>query len=90
MSKPSTLFEKVWAEHVVVEETPETPAILYIDLHIIHEVTTPQAFSVLRDKGLAVRRPDSEFAFHRQCPRGDANSTFTAHAIPASRTGELP
>ena len=58
MSKPSTLFEKVWAEHVVVEETPETPAVLYIDLHIIHEVTTPQAFSVLRDKGLAVRRPD--------------------------------
>lgn len=58
MSKPSTLFEKVWAEHVVVEETPETPAVLYVDLHIIHEVTTPQAFSVLRDQGLAVRRPD--------------------------------
>jgi len=58
VSKASTLFEKVWAEHVVVEETPETPAVLYIDLHIIHEVTTPQAFSVLRDKGLAVRRPD--------------------------------
>ena len=58
MTKPSTLFEKVWADHVVVEETPETPAVLYIDLHIIHEVTTPQAFSVLRDKGLAVRRPD--------------------------------
>ncbi len=58
MTKPSTLFEKVWADHVVVEETPETPAVLYVDLHIIHEVTTPQAFSVLRDKGLAVRRPD--------------------------------
>jgi len=58
VSKPSTLFDKVWAEHVVVEETPETPAVLYIDLHIIHEVTTPQAFSVLRDKGLPVRRPD--------------------------------
>ncbi len=58
MSNPSTLFEKVWADHVVVDETPETPAILYIDLHIIHEVTTPQAFSVLRDNGLVVRRPD--------------------------------
>ena len=58
MSNPSTLFEKVWADHVVVDETPETPAVLYIDLHIIHEVTTPQAFSVLRDSGLAVRRPD--------------------------------
>ena len=54
----TTLFEKVWAEHVVVEETAETPAVLYIDLHIIHEVTTPQAFSVLRDHGLPVRRPD--------------------------------
>ena len=58
MSNPSTLFEKIWADHVVVDETPETPAVLYIDLHIIHEVTTPQAFSVLRDSGLAVRRPD--------------------------------
>ena len=58
MSNASTLFEKVWAEHIVVGETLEIPAVLYIDLHIIHEVTTPQAFSVLRDKGLAVRRPD--------------------------------
>jgi 3-isopropylmalate/(R)-2-methylmalate dehydratase large subunit len=54
----STLFEKVWADHVVVDETPDTPAVLYIDLHIIHEVTTPQAFAVLRESGLAVRRPD--------------------------------
>jgi len=58
LSTPTTLFEKVWDEHVVVPETVDTPAVLYIDLHIIHEVTTPQAFSVLRDKGLAVRRPD--------------------------------
>ena len=58
MSNPTTLFEKVWADHVVVEETADTPAILYIDLHIIHEVTTPQAFSVLRASGLPVRRPD--------------------------------
>lgn len=53
-----TLFDKVWSDHVVVAETPDIPAVLYIDLHIIHEVTTPQAFSVLREKGLAVRRPD--------------------------------
>ena len=58
MSNPRTLFDKVWAEHVVVEETPETPAILYIDLHIVHEVTTPQAFAMLREQGLPVRRPD--------------------------------
>ena len=58
MIEPTTLFEKVWADHVVVEETKHTPAILYVDLHIVHEVTTPQAFSVLREQGLTVRRPD--------------------------------
>jgi 3-isopropylmalate/(R)-2-methylmalate dehydratase large subunit len=58
LSKATTLFEKLWAEHVVVPETADTPAVLYIDLHIIHEVTTPQAFAVLRHNGLTVRRPD--------------------------------
>lgn len=58
MSNPRTLFEKVWADHIVVEETSDTPAVLYIDLHIVHEVTTPQAFSVLRENNLPVRRPD--------------------------------
>ncbi|MGB5246901.1 MAG: 3-isopropylmalate dehydratase large subunit [Woeseia sp.] len=53
-----TLFEKVWSEHLVRPETADTPAILYIDLHLIHEVTTPQAFSLLRARGLGVRRPD--------------------------------
>jgi 3-isopropylmalate/(R)-2-methylmalate dehydratase large subunit len=58
----STLFEKVWTDHVVVPETAETPAVIYIDLHLIHEVTTPQAFSLLRERGLAVRRPDLTLA----------------------------
>jgi len=53
-----TLYEKVWEDHQVVDETPETPAILYIDLHLIHEVTTPQAFALLREQGLSVRRSD--------------------------------
>lgn len=57
-----TLLEKLWSEHVVVPETAETPAILYIDLHIIHEVTTPQAFSLLRDQGIRVRRADLTLA----------------------------
>jgi len=57
-----TLFQKVWDEHEVVAETPEIPAILYIDLHIVHEVTTPQAFSMLREHGLPVRRPDLTLA----------------------------
>ncbi len=61
-SQPRTLFDKVWSDHVVRPETDDTPAILYIDLHLIHEVTTPQAFSLLRDKGLPVRRPDLTLA----------------------------
>jgi len=55
---PQTLFDKVWSEHLVRDESAATPAILYIDLHLIHEVTTPQAFTLLREKGLSVRRPD--------------------------------
>ncbi len=51
-----TLFEKVWNDHVVVSE-PDAPSVLYIDLHLVHEVTSPQAFQGLRDKGLKVRRP---------------------------------
>jgi len=57
-----TMFEKVWAAHEVVAETPDTPAILYIDLHLIHEVTSPQAFALLQAHGLPVRRPDRTLA----------------------------
>lgn len=57
MSRPQTLFEKIWDRHVVVEE-PGSPAVLYIDLHLIHEVTSPQAFAGLRERGSKVRRPD--------------------------------
>lgn len=57
-SSLQTLFDKVWSAHLVTPETADTPAILYIDLHLVHEVTTPQAFSLLREKGLPVRRPD--------------------------------
>jgi len=56
-----TLFEKVWDTHVVAQD-PGAPAILYIDAHLIHEVTSPQAFSMLRERGLQVRRPDKTFA----------------------------
>jgi 3-isopropylmalate/(R)-2-methylmalate dehydratase large subunit len=63
MNTPAqTLFDKVWAAHEVVAETPDTPAVLYVDLHLIHEVTTPQAFSMLRSQGLPVRRPDRTLA----------------------------
>jgi 3-isopropylmalate/(R)-2-methylmalate dehydratase large subunit len=56
-----TLFEKVWDAHVVAQD-PGAPAVLYIDAHLIHEVTSPQAFGMLRERGLKVRRPDRTFA----------------------------
>jgi 3-isopropylmalate/(R)-2-methylmalate dehydratase large subunit len=52
-----TLSQKVWDSHVVREE-PGAPSLIYIDLHLVHEVTSPQAFQGLRDRGLKVRRPD--------------------------------
>lgn len=54
---PKTLFQKIWQRHVVAQE-PGAPAVLYIDLHLVHEVTSPQAFHGLRQRGLKVRRPD--------------------------------
>jgi 3-isopropylmalate/(R)-2-methylmalate dehydratase large subunit len=62
---PQTLFEKIWNAHVVAQETDsptDSPAVLYIDLHLVHEVTSPQAFDGLRKRGLKVRRPDRTFA----------------------------
>jgi 3-isopropylmalate/(R)-2-methylmalate dehydratase large subunit len=55
---PQTLFEKVWNNHLVRPQTADLPAVLYIDLHLVHEVTSPQAFAELRQRGLKVRRPD--------------------------------
>ncbi|MBI3664700.1 MAG: 3-isopropylmalate dehydratase large subunit, partial [Acidobacteria bacterium] len=60
VEKPRTLFEKIWDSHVVAEE-PGCPVVLYIDLHLVHEVTSPQAFEGLRQRGLKVRRPDKTF-----------------------------
>ncbi len=69
MSAPSgtragarTLFEKVWDSHIVSPESESAPAMLYVDLHLIHEVTSPQAFQVLRERGLPVRRPQRTLA----------------------------
>jgi 3-isopropylmalate/(R)-2-methylmalate dehydratase large subunit len=56
-----TLFERIWETHVV-EERPREPALLYVDLHLVHEVTSPQAFESLRLAGRAVRRPDLTIA----------------------------
>ncbi len=58
---PKTLLQKIWDSHVVSEQ-PESPAVLYVDLHLVHEVTSPQAFTGLRQRGLKVRRPDKTLA----------------------------
>ena len=58
---PKTLYEKIWDSHVVREE-PGKPALIYIDRHLIHEGTSPQAFAGLKAEGRTVRRPDLTFA----------------------------
>ncbi len=61
MQQPKTLFQKIWDNHVVAQD-PGSPSILYIDLHLVHEVTSPQAFTELRERGLQVRQPDRTVA----------------------------
>jgi len=77
---PETLFEKVWNRHVVQAETPDAPAVLYIDLHLVHEVTSPQAFSEIDSRGLKVRRPDRTFA----------TLDHSTPTLPADASGERP
>src|SRR3990172_8167176 len=60
-ARPRTLFEKIWDDHVVAEDAG-TPTLLGIDLHLVHEVTSPQAFTGLRERGLRVRRPGQTVA----------------------------
>ena len=56
-----TMLSKIWERHVVAQD-PAVPSVIYVDLHLIHEVTSPQAFAGLRARGLSVRRPDRTFA----------------------------
>src|SRR5437899_8988549 len=60
-NKPQTLFEKIWDQHVVYQEK-DYPAVLYIDAHLIHEVTSPQAFDGLKKRGIPVARTDRTWA----------------------------
>ncbi|NRA28648.1 MAG: 3-isopropylmalate dehydratase large subunit [Parvularculaceae bacterium] len=75
-----TLFEKVWERNLVTQETDERPAILHISLHLVHEVTSPQAFTVLRERGVKVRRPDLTLA----------TIDHSVPTLPAGPSGELP
>src|SRR5947207_1705756 len=78
--KPRTLFEKIWEAHVVKPETADTPAVLYVDLHLVHEVTSPQAFTWLREKNLKVRRPE----------RTVATMDHSTPTTPRGRDGRIP
>jgi 3-isopropylmalate/(R)-2-methylmalate dehydratase large subunit len=75
MNHPRTIIEKIWDAHIVAEE-PGAPALLYIDLHLVHEVTSPQAFDGLRRRGLKVRRPDKTLA------TADHNVPTTDRSLP--------
>lgn len=77
---PETLFEKVWKRHVVQAETADAPAVLYVDLHLVHEVTSPQAFAEIESRGLKVRRPDRTFA----------TLDHSTPTLPAGADGERP
>jgi 3-isopropylmalate/(R)-2-methylmalate dehydratase large subunit len=74
---PKTLFEKIWEAHAV-RQAPGEPALLYIDLHLVHEVTSPQAFEALRLSGRGVRRPDLTVAtMDHNVPTWDRNLPVT-------------
>ncbi len=72
---PQSLFDKIWSSHIVHEEEGK-PALLYVDCHLVHEVTSPQAFEGLRLAGRRVRRPDLTFATM------DHNVPTTSRALP--------
>ena len=79
-AKPRTMFEKIWDAHLVRAASPDTPAILYVDLHLVHEVTSPQAFTWLREKNLKVRRPE----------RTVATMDHSTPTTPRGRDGRIP
>jgi 3-isopropylmalate/(R)-2-methylmalate dehydratase large subunit len=75
-----SLFEKIWQANLVQAETPEEPALLYVSLHLLHEISSPQAFAFLEAKGLKVRRPDLTLAMVDHCAptakNGDGSFMF--------------
>jgi 3-isopropylmalate/(R)-2-methylmalate dehydratase large subunit len=84
---PKTLFEKVWEQHEVVPETADTPAVLYIDLHLVHEVTSPQAFALLKERGLKVRRADRTLATLDHSTPTDPDELFGRVPIKVESAG---
>src|SRR6184192_3875899 len=86
--KPRTLFDKVWASHVV-HGLPDGPELLYVDLHLVHEVTSPQAFEGLRLAGRRVRRPELTVATVDHNVPTDDRTLPIADALAALQVGAL-
>jgi 3-isopropylmalate/(R)-2-methylmalate dehydratase large subunit len=88
-----TLFEKIWQAHEVLPETADTPAVIAIDLHLTHEVTSPQAFALLQSRGLGVRRPGQTVATLDHAVPTDSAQVFGGAPIrlesAARQIGEL-
>lgn len=80
MSVPESLFDKLWSAHLVKAQSESTPAIIYIDLHLVHEVTSPQGFDLLRDMNIPVRRPE----------RTLATLDHSIPTLPAGQDGQRP
>jgi 3-isopropylmalate/(R)-2-methylmalate dehydratase large subunit len=88
-ARPRTIVEKIWDDHVVAPGTDGAPDILGIDLHLVHEVTSPQAFDGLRARGLTVRRPDQTLAtVDHSIPTTDRSLPF-ADAIAFAQVSRL-
>jgi 3-isopropylmalate/(R)-2-methylmalate dehydratase large subunit len=92
-SQPTTLLDKIWNRHLVRAATDVTPAIVYVDLHLVHEVTSPQAFSDLRRRGVRVRCPDRTFATTDHStpttPRDQSGRLVVVDAQAATQLDEL-
>ncbi|MEP6539504.1 MAG: 3-isopropylmalate dehydratase large subunit [Bryobacteraceae bacterium] len=88
LGNPRTIIEKLWDQHIVSEQ-PGSPALLYIDLHLVHEVTSPQAFSGLRTRGLKVRRPDLTLATTDHSIPTTAKSLPILDKIAATQVDQL-
>jgi len=85
---PRTLFDKIWEAHVVAEELGE-PSLLYVDLHLVHEVTSPQAFEGLRIEGRTVRRPRLVVATMDHNVPTDGNGVSGADAMSVAQMDAL-
>src|SRR5258708_29042728 len=90
MTSPRALFEKIWDSHLVRPEKESTPAVLYVDLHLVHEVTSPQAFAELRNRGARVRRPDLTLATMDHSTPTTPRSAGRLQVLDAPASAQLP